>query len=177
MGLSASFFGDRFNITGRDLERYLNEALSRGERLASEGERRVGVALVAGIHSRLQLGCGHQAVGAGSVGVERIVIEEAVPTQAGDDDVVVTEIADSAPPRQRAKTDLDDDGPSRPQLPPYVIQRPAGKPSTVVEAETPRVASAVAFPPTVTSICCLKGAKLPLVIVNSYRPGCNPVMV
>src|SRR6266851_5259207 len=30
MGLSASFFGDRFNITERDLERYLDEALSRG---------------------------------------------------------------------------------------------------------------------------------------------------
>src|SRR5437667_3444492 len=30
MGLSASFFGDCFNITGRDLERYLDEALSRG---------------------------------------------------------------------------------------------------------------------------------------------------
>src|SRR3981189_2021720 len=30
MGLSASFFGERFNITGRDLERYLDEALSRG---------------------------------------------------------------------------------------------------------------------------------------------------
>src|SRR5216110_1908435 len=30
MGLSQSFFGDRFNITERDLERYLAEALSRG---------------------------------------------------------------------------------------------------------------------------------------------------
>src|SRR6267154_4901026 len=30
MGLSASFFGERFNITERDLERYLDEALSRG---------------------------------------------------------------------------------------------------------------------------------------------------
>src|SRR5206468_8790628 len=30
MGLSSSFFGDRFNITGRDLERYLAESLSRG---------------------------------------------------------------------------------------------------------------------------------------------------
>src|SRR5712671_3381611 len=30
MGLSESFFGDRFNITERDLERYLDEALSRG---------------------------------------------------------------------------------------------------------------------------------------------------
>src|SRR5258707_635926 len=30
MGLSESFFGSRFNITERDLERYLNEALSRG---------------------------------------------------------------------------------------------------------------------------------------------------
>src|SRR5258707_7733977 len=30
MGLSASFFGDHFNITERDLERYLDEALSRG---------------------------------------------------------------------------------------------------------------------------------------------------
>src|SRR5258705_2520596 len=30
MGLSSSFFGDRFNITERDLERYLDEALSRG---------------------------------------------------------------------------------------------------------------------------------------------------
>src|SRR5213080_642188 len=30
MGLSASFFGQRFNITERDLERYLDEALSRG---------------------------------------------------------------------------------------------------------------------------------------------------
>src|SRR5438034_6240436 len=30
MGLSTSFFGDRFNITERDLERYLAEALSRG---------------------------------------------------------------------------------------------------------------------------------------------------
>src|SRR5205809_6472454 len=30
MGLSASFFGERFNITERDLERYLEEALSRG---------------------------------------------------------------------------------------------------------------------------------------------------
>src|ERR1700716_3119760 len=30
MGLSESFFGDRFNITERDLERYLAEALSRG---------------------------------------------------------------------------------------------------------------------------------------------------
>jgi TldD protein len=30
MGLSESFFGSRFNITGRDLERYLDEALSRG---------------------------------------------------------------------------------------------------------------------------------------------------
>src|SRR5437016_14033611 len=30
MGLSASFFGERFNITERDLEQYLNEALSRG---------------------------------------------------------------------------------------------------------------------------------------------------
>src|SRR2546425_1242255 len=30
MGLSTSFFGERFNITERDLERYLAEALSRG---------------------------------------------------------------------------------------------------------------------------------------------------
>ena len=30
MGLSESFFGERFNITERDLERYLDEALSRG---------------------------------------------------------------------------------------------------------------------------------------------------
>jgi hypothetical protein len=30
MGLSSSFFGNRFNITERDLERYLDEALSRG---------------------------------------------------------------------------------------------------------------------------------------------------
>src|SRR5258706_3145553 len=30
MGLSESFFGSRFNITERDLERYLDEALSRG---------------------------------------------------------------------------------------------------------------------------------------------------
>src|SRR5437762_8120609 len=30
MGLSQSFFGERFNITERDLERYLAEALSRG---------------------------------------------------------------------------------------------------------------------------------------------------
>src|SRR6266852_1980228 len=30
MGLSESFFGGRFNITERDLERYLDEALSRG---------------------------------------------------------------------------------------------------------------------------------------------------
>src|SRR5205814_5708040 len=30
MALSASFFGQRFNITERDLERYLDEALSRG---------------------------------------------------------------------------------------------------------------------------------------------------
>src|SRR6184192_1713594 len=30
MGLSQSFFGERFNITERDLERYLDEALSRG---------------------------------------------------------------------------------------------------------------------------------------------------
>jgi len=30
MGLTSSFFGERFNITERDLEHYLNEALSRG---------------------------------------------------------------------------------------------------------------------------------------------------
>src|ERR1700704_6076936 len=30
MGLSSSFFGERFNITERDLEHYLDEALSRG---------------------------------------------------------------------------------------------------------------------------------------------------
>ena len=30
MGLSDSFFATRFNITERDLERYLDEALSRG---------------------------------------------------------------------------------------------------------------------------------------------------
>src|SRR5258705_13426225 len=30
MGLSSSFFGAGFNINGRDLERYLSEALSRG---------------------------------------------------------------------------------------------------------------------------------------------------
>src|ERR1051326_2752499 len=30
MSLSAAFFGERFNITERDLERYLDEALSRG---------------------------------------------------------------------------------------------------------------------------------------------------
>src|ERR1043165_9167365 len=30
MGLSASFFGQRFNITERDLENYLSEALARG---------------------------------------------------------------------------------------------------------------------------------------------------
>src|SRR5882724_11657393 len=30
MSLSASFFGERFNITERDLESYLDEALSRG---------------------------------------------------------------------------------------------------------------------------------------------------
>src|SRR5437763_17046316 len=30
MGLSTSFFGERFNITERDLEHYLNEALARG---------------------------------------------------------------------------------------------------------------------------------------------------
>src|SRR5438132_1845 len=30
MALSTSFFGERFNITERDLERYLDEALSRG---------------------------------------------------------------------------------------------------------------------------------------------------
>src|SRR3954462_12707539 len=30
MGLSESFFGSRFNITERDLQRYLDEALSRG---------------------------------------------------------------------------------------------------------------------------------------------------
>src|SRR5215467_12535794 len=30
MGLSESFFGSRFNITERDLGRYLDEALSRG---------------------------------------------------------------------------------------------------------------------------------------------------
>src|SRR6202795_79895 len=30
MGLSDSFFASRFNITERDLERYLDEALSRG---------------------------------------------------------------------------------------------------------------------------------------------------
>ena len=30
MGLSSSFFGERFNITAHDLERYLDEALSRG---------------------------------------------------------------------------------------------------------------------------------------------------
>src|SRR5579862_74948 len=30
MGVSESFFGSRFNITERDLERYLNEALSKG---------------------------------------------------------------------------------------------------------------------------------------------------
>src|SRR5260370_4244787 len=30
MGISESFFASRFNITERDLERYLDEALSRG---------------------------------------------------------------------------------------------------------------------------------------------------
>ena len=48
---------------------------------ASEGESRVGVALISGVHGGLELGSGHQPISTRAIRIQRIVVEEAVAAE------------------------------------------------------------------------------------------------